>query len=138
MRLFCDASALAKRYVEETGSAELETLLESASALGLSVITVTEVISALCRRQREGTLSDVQYAVAKAALLADVADADTVNVSEQVVSLAVDMLERHSLRSADALQLAGAQAWRAEMVVTSDRKQCAAARSSGRQVRLLG
>ena len=52
MRMFCDASALAKRYVEEAASTELETLLGSATTLGLSVISVTEVVSALCRLLR--------------------------------------------------------------------------------------
>ncbi len=138
MRVFCDASALAKRYVEETGSAELEAVLGSASALGLSVLTVTEVVSALCRRLREGALSEPQYALAKASLLADVAEADMVTVSESVLAQAVGLLETHALRSADALQVASAQEWTADLLVSADRRQCAAARSSGLQVRRLG
>lgn len=138
MRMFCDASALAKRYVEEAGSAELETLLGSATTLGPSVIFVTEVVSALCRLLREGNVSEHQYAQARTALLADMADAEIVTLSEPLLVRAIGLLEAHSLRSADALQVASAQEWGADLFVSADRRQCAAAHSDGLPVRLLG
>jgi predicted nucleic acid-binding protein len=138
VRVYCDASALAKRYVDEVGSQDLENMLRSATALGLSVITVTEVVSALCRRRRESTVSSHGYAMAKASLLADVVDADTIEVSEKVLTLAIGLLEDHMLRSSDALQIASALDWDAELLVSADRQQCTAARAAGLQVKLLG
>ena len=57
INVFLDSSALAKRYVQETGSERVEEILADATSLGLSVIALTEVISALCRRRREAALA---------------------------------------------------------------------------------
>ncbi|MBP1602748.1 MAG: hypothetical protein H6Q06_2899, partial [Acidobacteria bacterium] len=53
MNVFMDSSALAKRYIEEPGSEVVEEILSSAASLGVSVICLSEVISALCRRRRD-------------------------------------------------------------------------------------
>ena len=56
---FLDSSALVKRYVPETGSAWIQTIADAATGnlLIISRITWVEVLSALARRQREGSLS---------------------------------------------------------------------------------
>ena len=66
--------SLAKRYIQKTGSNRVEAILSS-SALGVSVICISEVVSALCRRRRERELSRPQYLEAKQALLSDIEDA---------------------------------------------------------------
>ena len=137
MNVFLDSSALAKRYVEEPGSDRVEEILSSASSLGVSVISLPEVVSALCRRRREGKLSRQQYSKAKQALSDDIADASVVNVTERVVSRAVDLLESWPLRSSDSLQVASATEWLAELFVSADERQCAAARGYGLQVEKL-
>jgi len=137
LNVFLDSSALAKRYVEEPGSDRVEEILSSASSLGVSVISLPEVVSALCRRRREGKLSRQQYSKAKQALSEDIADASVVNVTERVISRAVDFLERWPLRSSDSLQVASATEWMAELFVSADERQCAAARGSGLQVEKL-
>ena len=53
MKLSVDSSALAKRYIQEPGSEELEIFLQRASELAFSIILLPEVISALNRRLRE-------------------------------------------------------------------------------------
>ena len=55
MRLFLDSSAFAKRFVEETGSQEVEDLCSQ------SIICVPEIISALNRRLREKLLTQDEY-----------------------------------------------------------------------------
>ena len=57
MRLSVDSSSLAKRYVQEDGSEEMDSLLHHASELALCIILVPEIISALNRRQREQVLT---------------------------------------------------------------------------------
>jgi hypothetical protein len=57
LNVFFDSSALAKRYIVETGSDRIEAILSSASALAVSVICIPEIIYALCRRRRERKLS---------------------------------------------------------------------------------
>ena len=137
MNVFLDSSALAKRYVQEPGSDRVEEILSSASSLGISVIGVTEVVSALCRRRREKKLSPPQYSMAKRALFEDIEDASIVNLTDQVVARAVSLLERWPLRSSDALHVASAAEWSAELFVSSDERQCAAARAYGLQVEEL-
>ena len=137
MNVFLDSSALAKRYVQEPGSDRVEEILSSASSLGLAVSGVAEVVSALCRRRRERKLSPQQYSKAKQALFEDIEDASIVNLTDQVVARAVSLLERWPLRSSDALHVASAAEWSAELFVSADERQCAAARGHGLHVEEL-
>jgi hypothetical protein len=137
MNIFLDSSALAKRYVQEPGSDRVEEILSSASSLCVSVICVPEVVSALCRRRREGKVSQQQYSKAKQALFEDIEDASVVNVTDKVVARAVELLERRPLRPSDSLHIASAAEWSAELFVSADERQCAAARGYGLQVEEL-
>jgi hypothetical protein len=137
VNIFLDSSALAKRYIEEPGSNRLQEILSSASSLGVSVICVSEVVSALCRRRREKKLHRQEYLKAKQALFEDIEDASVVNVTSQVVARAVEILERWSLGSSDSLHVASAAEWSAELFVSADQKQCGAARDCGLQVEQL-
>ena len=57
LNVFFDSSALAKRYIEEKGSDQVQAILSSAAALAVSVICVPEIVSALCRLRRERKFS---------------------------------------------------------------------------------
>ena len=137
MNIFFDSSALAKRYVQEPGSDRVEEILFGASSLGVSMICLSEVISALCRRRRERRISKQQYLRAKQALFQDLEDSSIVGVTEAVVAHAVQLLERWPLRSSDSLQVASAAEWSADLFVSADERQCAAARGYGLQVEAL-
>ena len=134
MNVFLDSSALAKRYVQEPGSDHLEEILTSASSLGISVICLAEVVSALCRMRRERKLSPPQYMQAKRALLADIEDSSLIYVTDQVVARAIELFERWPLRSSDSLHVASAAEWAADLFVSADARQCAAARAYGLHV----
>jgi predicted nucleic acid-binding protein len=131
MNVFLDSSALAKRYVQEPGSERVEQVLALASSLGVSVLCVPEVVSALCRLRRERKLSPQQYSKAKQALCEDIEDASIVHITDQVVARAVKLLERWPLRSSDAVQVASATEWSADLFVSADERQCLAARGYG-------
>jgi len=137
LNVFFDSSALAKRYIEEKGSDRLQAIISSASALGVSVICIPELISALCRRRRETRLSSRQYRDAKAAVFADIEDASVIGISEEVIARSVELLEHFPLRSADALHIACAAEWSAELFVSADERQARAARAHGLQVEAL-
>jgi len=137
LNVFFDSSALAKRYIQETGSDRVEAILSSASALGISVICLSEVVSALCRRRREGELSRPQYVEAKRAFFSDIEDASVVAITDQVVARAVELLERWPLRSSDSLHVACATEWSAQLFVSADGRQCAAAKAYGLRVEEL-
>jgi uncharacterized protein len=102
--------------------------------LAISVIGVPEVVSALCRRRREKKLSQPQYSKAKRALFEDISETRVVNVTDQVIARAVELLERWPLRSSDSLHIASAAEWSADLLVSADERQCAAARAYGLSV----
>ena len=131
MKTYFDSSAFAKRFIDETGSDKVEASCVKASALGLSVICVPEIISALNRRCRERTLSKGQYTVAKRRLLEDVRDADIINLTTSVIGSTIMVLETSPGRAMDALHIACALEWGAELFVSSDKRQLGAAKTAG-------
>jgi predicted nucleic acid-binding protein len=131
MKTFLDSSAFAKRFVDEVGSDKVEDACAQASELGLSVICVPEIISALNRRRRERSLTATQYTEAKKQLLDDVRDADIINLAVPVVGSAIGVLEASPVRAVDALHIACALEWGAQLFVSSDKKQLSAARRAG-------
>ena len=134
LNVFFDSSALAKRYIEEKGSDQVQAILSSASALAVSVICVPEIASALCRRRRERKLSTEEYRAAKASVLTDIDDATIIGITEEVIAQAVALLEQFPLRSADALHIACASEWSTDLFVSADDRQCRAARARGLRV----
>lgn len=138
MRVHFDSSALAKRYVAEAGSPQVLDWCSRADELAVCVIAVPELFSAFCRSRREGRLSDAQYQQLKSDLMIDIADALVCDVTPEVVRLSVRALESHPLRAVDALHLGAALACAAQVFVSADIRQCAAARALGLQVVQVG
>ena len=137
LNVFVDSSALAKRYIEEKGSDQVQAILSSASALAVSVICVPEIVSALCHRRRERKVSTQEYRNAKASVLSDIDDATVIGITEEVIAQAVALLERFPLRSADALHIASASEWSTDLFVSADDRQCKAARARGLRVEAI-
>lgn len=104
---YLDASALAKRYVAEPGTERvMRWLAEGLPAT--SRLSQVEVTSALARRCREGAISAAGRDRALAALAADLAALNVVEVAPEIAALAGRLLLRHALRAGDSLQLASA------------------------------
>jgi len=138
MKLAIDSSSFAKRYVQEVGSDELDRFLESASELAFCVILVPEIISGLNRRLRERILTIADYRAVKKQLMDDLRDATVLQVTPSVISRSVKLLESNVLRSLDALHVACALEWRADLFVTSDRRQFMAATNTGLRAEYIG
>lgn len=135
MKLFLDSSAFAKRFVEELGSQQVEELCAGAEELGLCVLCVPEIISALNRRLREKRLTRQDYSQAKQRLAQDVRDADIINLTPEVLQTGIELLEPTPLRTIDALHIACAIAWKADLFASSDHRQIAAAKKAGLKTR---
>jgi predicted nucleic acid-binding protein len=131
VKVYLDSSSFAKRFVEEEGSDKVEALCRRATELGLSVICLPEVVSALNRRRRERTLTRTLYDEAKQRLLDDVRDADIVNLTPSVVGSAIRILETSPVRAMDALHVACALECAAELFASSDARQLKAAKKAG-------
>ena len=137
MKAYLDSSAFAKRFIDENGSDGVESICAQASELGLSVICVPEIISALNRRRRERTLTHNQYNVAKKRLLEDVRDADIIFLTPTVIGSAIMILEASSIRAMDALHVACALEWGAELFASSDKQQLQAAKQAGMKTKQI-
>ena len=67
----------------------------------------------------------------------DVHDATILQVTPAVVSRSVKLLENNVLRAMDALHIACALEWKADLFITSNKRQLDAAINSGLQGRYL-
>nr|VFJ45248.1 MAG: hypothetical protein BECKDK2373B_GA0170837_10105 [Candidatus Kentron sp. DK]VFJ56971.1 MAG: hypothetical protein BECKDK2373C_GA0170839_105625 [Candidatus Kentron sp. DK] len=137
MKVFFDSSAFVKRFVEEAGSREVDNYCEQASSLGLSILCIPEMASALNRKRREGDLTKGDYRQIKTQIGKDVEDVQIIDLTPEVTQGAVRLLERHVLRSLDALHIACALEWEADLFVSSDKRQAQASRDSGLDVRCI-
>jgi predicted nucleic acid-binding protein len=131
MKLLVDTSSFAKRYIQEAGSEQLDEFFQQASELAVCVILVPELISALNRRLREEALTREQYQRAKKYLLNDVRDATVLQLTPAVISRSVSLMENSVLRAMDALHVACALEWKADLFLTSDKRQFDSASSAG-------
>lgn len=103
MRYF-DASALAKGYIEESGSDIVRRFLEAPAAT--SRLSSVEVPSAIIRRAREAASGTEERDRALHAFDIDLADVMVVELTQDIATLANDILRRQPLRAADAVHLA--------------------------------
>ncbi len=138
MKLAVDSSAFAKRYVKKIGSNQLFQILQDAAELAFCVILVPEITSGLDRLKREGSLSLENYNLAKKQLLNDVRDATILQITPSVVLQSIKLLEANALRAMDALHIACALEWQADLFITSDKKQFEAAVNTGISSELVG
>lgn len=105
---FFDSSALVKRYAQETGTAWVRTIA-ARNYVFLARITHVEVIAAIERRKRTGTLTATDAAAALANFRAHLStEYAMVDISRLLLDQAADLAEMHGLRAYDAVQLAAA------------------------------
>ena len=138
MKLFADSSAFAKRYILEDGSEAMDNLLQKASQLGLCVILVPEIVSGLNRRLREQVLSPRDYRKIKKQLMNDIHDTTILQVTPAIISRSVKLLETNILRAMDALHVASALEWQADLFATADYRQNKAAKNAGLLTEFIG
>jgi uncharacterized protein len=106
---FLDSSALVKRYVPETGSAWIQAIADAATGnlLIISRITWVEVLSALARRQREGSLSATDVDLIIQQFSYDLNNQyQVVELDRTVTENAGQLVNQYPLRAYDAVQLA--------------------------------
>jgi predicted nucleic acid-binding protein len=106
---FLDSSALVKRYVPETGSAWVQGLADVATGnlLIIARITWVEVLSALARRQREGSLSDTEVDLIIQRFGYDLNNQyQVVELDKALAQRAAQLVNHYPLRAYDAVQLA--------------------------------
>jgi uncharacterized protein len=108
---YLDTSALVKRYVAEVGTDWIRRLyaVEAGNTLYTTRISGAEIAAAMFRKAREGALAvpDVQAAITRFKI--DFRRRyQIVEITDQLVDMAMALVERHALRGYDAVQLASA------------------------------
>ncbi len=131
MRVFFDTSSFVKRFVEEVGSQQADEITQQATEIGLSVICFPELISALNGKLRSNLMDNSTYQTLKKDILEDIKDAQIINLTPSVIEKSSWLLETNTLRSLDALHIACALEWQAEIFVSSDERQVTAAHRAG-------
>ena len=130
MRVFIDTSAFAKRFVEEPVSEKVDSIIsERADELGLSIICIPEIISAMNRRLREKSIAKQQYSKIKKRLSDELNDIDIIELNNVVIENTIKFLEKNAMRAMDAIHIASAFEWDADLFLTSDKKQFKAAKT---------
>lgn len=134
---YLDSSALAKIYLPEQESADLNAALLGHRALLVSDLAITEVVSALCRRCRAGEVRPAVPGKVHRQILAHVEQGFfmRVELTSPVHRQAESRLLRASagpiLRGMDALHLALALSAGAVTMVAFDQRLRAAAAAAG-------
>jgi predicted nucleic acid-binding protein len=105
---YLDTSALIKRFVAEKGSPLVQTLVKRKGPIATAKIAYAEVYAGLTRKLREGHLSDAQYALACRQFEADWQAYIRVELHDDTLFLARDLIRRHPLKGFDAIHLASA------------------------------
>ena len=136
MVTFWDTSAIVPLLVRESGSEVAVARLRDEGGLVAWWGSETECRSAIARRRRDGT---VTHSAAEAALVRLEMLSKTwleVSPTDELRMLAGELLARHPLRAADALQLAAALRWcegdtSGRRFATADVRLAEAARAEG-------
>lgn len=134
--LYFDASALIKLYLPEPESDALNRVVEGRRDAIVSDLAVTEIVSSLCRRRREGAVNTQVVDRLRRQILShfDSGVYRRVELLPEIHREAERLLvsiERVPLRAADALHLALALSGAAASVLTFDRRLADAARALG-------
>ena len=106
--IYFDTSALAKKYVIETGSEGIARLMTEKSIMATSKLTYPEMLSALTRRSREG---DIPHSKLKELLTEFEADWKCfliIDFQDELLVSIKRLIEKYYLRAADSIHLASA------------------------------
>lgn len=140
MSVYVDTSTLAKWYVNEAQSEEVEDYLREACPVSISLLTKVEMRSLLARRRREGQIDAVTQAKILATFEGDIASGHLVLVPHTVESFLVaeTLLGAHPetpLVTLDALHLGVMRAAGIGELATADRVMARAAELLGMSCR---
>jgi predicted nucleic acid-binding protein len=105
---FWDSSAIVPLVVKEENTDYCLKALANDPKMLVWCLSRVEVMSALCRRVRDGLMGEDALREAKERLRVILGNVAEVSAVEKVRSRALRLLEVHPLRSADACQLAAA------------------------------
>jgi len=137
--IYFDTSALAKWYLNEERSQDVERYIQEHGPVGISDLTVLEIRCLLARRRREGNIDPKMESRIFATFQEDIRQNFLVchPFPEGLTAGAVNLVSVHldlPLRTLDALHLVIAKEIQADKLATADRIMVAAAKAMGLSV----
>jgi len=106
---FLDSSALVKRYISETGSIWVLELFDPTldHEIFIAAITGVEIIAAITRRSRSGSISASDTTLVRNQVKNDLqTDYQIVEITDGIINSGMALAEAQGLRGYDAVQLA--------------------------------
>jgi predicted nucleic acid-binding protein len=141
---YLDASALAKRYVPERGSEQINAIIDTVPGRRLHVLIIGtgEIVSILVRKHNAGVFSDTYFRQVLANFESEIVRAAAitkVSVTSRLVTASLPLIVAHSINSTDALTLKSALAIARRLrsagddlvLVASDQRLLRAAQAEG-------
>ncbi len=131
MIAYFDSSALAKLFLPESGSAEVERVWTSGIRRATSRVAHAELACALGSAVRQGRLAHPDAGAVDGTFLRR--NADLIEADDGIVTGAAVLGVRHGLKGLDAIHVSSALSLRAfdPLVISWDERQRAAARAEG-------
>jgi len=105
---YLDTSALIKRFVAEKGSPLIQALVTRMGPVATAKIAYAEVYAGLTRKRRDGHLSARLYTQVCRQFEQDWPAYIRVELRDEILGLARDLIQRHPLRGFAAIHLASA------------------------------
>lgn len=108
--LYCDTSALAKRYLDEPGAEAVGALLIESPSFFTSVLTELEILSSIERAKGSKRIVSPKYRALVAAMEKDFSEGaiQMIAMGDDVLNLAKRLVRHRRLRAPAAIQLASA------------------------------
>ncbi len=144
MLLYLDSSAIVKRYLEERGSNALDTVYEGLESeehrAAFSVWNLGEVVGAIDTRAERGDLDErsrheaLRLLMGETRKFAAMRRITLLPVGGSLLEESRDLIVKHHIYQADALQLATARLAESGLFLTADRRLAACAKTEGFEV----
>jgi uncharacterized protein len=111
--LYCDTSALIKRYVEEEGTDTVDSLWSASRDVATSVVAFAETVAAFSRKLREGVLTEKEYAQTLRMFKTDFDSFILISITALLNTAIERLVRRYPLRGFDAIHLSSALIFKA-------------------------
>lgn len=109
--IYLDTSALLKIYVQERGSGEIATWVDSAKIVATAIITYAEMAAALAKIKRMQWISSDEADAAWQKFVKEYPTLTNIEVTESIILLAGNLAWDYGLRGYDSVHLAAALYW---------------------------
>ncbi|TLX93476.1 MAG: type II toxin-antitoxin system VapC family toxin [Thaumarchaeota archaeon] len=146
MLVYLDSSAIVKRYIEEKGSESVDSVYEvlekeGAQRVAFSIWNMGEVFGAIDARRQRGEIDEkdmseaIRLFVGETRKFVAMRRLTVLPIGGKVLQESRNLILKHHMYQADALQLATAREAEAALILTADRKLAECAKSEEIQVK---